>query len=141
MQVDVINWTAAQNPIVPSDEVSSKVIISGVHNLPVDDVRNVISLTPGVVESGAGAGLVIRGGRPGEVNVYIDGAPVRSANGALPGMGMGGSTGSSQAITVGTNAWEEASGTTGALDGEFGAALAGGPARTPRERAAHAPGR
>src|SRR5260370_621136 len=125
MQVDVINWTAAQNPIVPSDEVSSKVIISGVHNLPVDDVRNVISLTPGVVESGAGAGLVIRGGRPGEVNVYIDGAPVRSANGALPGMGMGGSTGSSQAITVGTNAVEEASVTTGALGVEFGDAQAG----------------
>ncbi len=125
LQVEVINVTAAQNPIVPRDEVSSKVIITGVHNLPVDDVRNVISLTPGVVESGAGAGLVIRGGRPGEVNVYIDGAPVRSANGALPGMGMGGSTGSSQAITVGTNAVEEASVTTGALGVEFGDAQAG----------------
>src|SRR5713226_5377353 len=113
VQVGTINVTAAANPIVPRDEVSSKVIITAVHNLPVDDVRNVVSLTPGVVESGSGAGLVIRGGRPGEANVYIDGAPVRSTN-------FG-----SQAINVGTNAVEEASVTTGAIGVEFGDAQAG----------------
>src|SRR5438128_1817857 len=113
VQVGVINVTAAANPIVPRDEVSSKSIITAVHNLPVDDVRNAVSLTPGVVESGSGAGLVIRGGRPGEANVYIDGAPVRSTN-------FG-----SQAITVGTNAVEEASVTTGAIGVEFGDAQAG----------------
>src|SRR2546425_1025713 len=120
VQVGTINVTAAANPIVPRDEVSSKAIITGVHNLPVDDVRNVISLTPGVVESGSGAGLVIRGGRPGEANVYIDGAPVRSVNGAIGALNT-----SSQAITVGTNAVEEASVTTGAIGVEFGDAQAG----------------
>ncbi len=113
VQVGTINVTAAANPIVPRDEVSSKVIITAVHNLPVDDVRNVVSLTPGVVESGSGAGLVIRGGRPGEANVYIDGAPVR------------GTSSGSQAINVGTNAVEEASVTTGAIGVEFGDAQAG----------------
>ena len=113
VQVGTINVTAAANPIVPRDEVSSKVIITGVHNLPVDDVRNVVSLTPGVVESGSGAGLVIRGGRPGEANVYIDGAPVR------------GTSSGSQAINVGTNAVEEASVTTGAISAEFGDAQSG----------------
>ena len=120
VQVGTINVTAAANPIVPRDEVSSKVIITGVHNLPVDDVRNVISLTPGVVESGAGAGLIIRGGRPGEANVYIDGAPVRSVNGRIADLNT-----ASQAITVGTNAVEEASVTTGAIGVEFGDAQAG----------------
>jgi hypothetical protein len=120
VQVGTINVTAAANPIVPRDEVSSKVIILGVHNLPADDLRNVVSLTPGVVESGSATGLVIRGGRPGEVNVYIDGAPVRSTNGAIGALGT-----SSQAITVGTNAVEEASVTTGAIGVEFGDAQAG----------------
>ncbi|HYS21637.1 MAG TPA: TonB-dependent receptor [Gemmatimonadales bacterium] len=115
VQVGVINVTAAANPIVPRDQVTSKTIVSGslVASLPIDDVRNVISLQPGVVESGAGAGVAIRGGRPGEANVYIDGAPVRSTNSGA------------QAITVGTNAVEEASVTTGAIGVEFGDAQAG----------------
>jgi hypothetical protein len=113
VQVAAINVSAAMNSIVPRDQVTSKVIILGVHNLPIDDVRNVIAIQPGVVESGSGAGLVIRGGRPGEANVYIDGAPVRSTN-------FG-----SQAITVGTNAVEEASVTTGAIGVEFGDAQSG----------------
>ena len=115
IQVSGLTVTAAANPIVPRDQVASKSIVSGalVNDLPVDDVRNVIALQPGVVESGAGAGVSIRGGRPGEQNVYIDGAPVRATN-------MGG-----QAISVGTNAVEEASVTTGALGVEFGDAQSG----------------
>jgi len=115
VQVAVVNVTAAANPIVPRDQVTSKSIVSGdlVNHLPTDDVRNVISLQPGVVESNSGAGLSIRGGRPGEANVYVDGAPVRSTN-------FG-----SQAINVGTNAVEEATVTTGALGVEFGNAQSG----------------
>jgi len=73
----------------------------------------VIALQPGVVESGNGSGLSIRGGRPGEANVYIDGAPVRGANGGAQG------------INVQTNAVEEASVTTGALPVQFGDAQSG----------------
>lgn len=115
IQVSGLTVTAAANPIVPRDQVASKSIVAGtlVNSLPVDDVRNVISLQPGVVESGSGAGVSIRGGRPGEQNIYIDGAPVRSTN-------FG-----SQAITVGTNAVEEASVTTGALGVEYGDAQSG----------------
>ena len=115
VQVAAVSVTAAANPIVPRDEVASKSIVSGdlVNHLPTDDVRNVIALQPGVVESNSGTGLSIRGGRPGEANIYIDGAPVRSTN-------FG-----SQAINVGTNAVEEATVTTGALGVEFGNAQAG----------------
>jgi hypothetical protein len=110
-----INVVAAANPIVPRDEVTSKSTVTGalINSLPVDNVRSVITLQPGVVESGNGNGVSIRGGRPGEANVYIDGAPVRGANSGA------------QAIGVQTNAVEEASVTTGALPVQFGDAQSG----------------
>jgi outer membrane receptor for ferrienterochelin and colicin len=114
-----ITVSAAENPIVPRDQVASKGIIAGtlVDELPVDDVRQVLSLTPGVLETGAAAGVSIRGGRPTETNVYIDGAPVRSTNGVIANM--------TQVVEVGTNALEEASVTTGALGVEFSDAQSG----------------
>jgi len=113
--VSGVTVTGASNPLVPRDEVASKSIISGqaINSLPMDDVRNIIAVQPGVVESGAARGVSIRGSRPGEQNVYIDGAPVRSSN-------SGG-----QGITVGTNGVEEASVTTGAIGVEFGDAQSG----------------
>src|SRR6058998_2409805 len=122
VQVTGITVTAAANPIVPRDQVTSKSIIDQktTNNLPIDDVRNVVTLQAGVVESGAGGGVSIRGGRPGEANVYIDGTPVRSQNSG------------SQSITVGTNAVEEASVTTGAIGVEFGDAQSGVIAYTTR---------
>ncbi|PYO38707.1 MAG: hypothetical protein DMD29_12405, partial [Gemmatimonadetes bacterium] len=91
VQVTGITVTAAANPIVPRDQVTSKSIVDQktVNNLPIDDVRNVITLQAGVVESGSGAGVSIRGGRPGEANVYVDGAPVRSQNSGAQGISVG----------------------------------------------------
>ncbi len=117
-----INVVAAANPIVPRDVVTSKSIVSQetFTSLPVDNVREVIALQPGVIESGSNAGVSIRGGRPGEANVYIDGAPVRTANGTA-GMGATGA----QGAAVQTNSVEEASVTTGALPVQFGDAQSG----------------
>ncbi|MGH9258565.1 MAG: carboxypeptidase regulatory-like domain-containing protein, partial [Acidimicrobiales bacterium] len=122
-----ITITEAANPIVPRDQVASKGIIAGelVDQLPVDNVRAVLSLTPGVLETGAAPGVSIRGGRPGEANVYIDGAPVRRSN------GMAVTTGP-QGIDVGTNAVEEVSVTTGALGVEYADAQSGVIAYTTR---------
>jgi hypothetical protein len=122
VEVTGITVTAAANPIVPRDQVTSKNILSGelVDRLPVSDVRELLTFSPGVVESGSGAGVSIRGGRPGEANVYIDGAPVRGTNSG------------SQRITIGTNALEEASVTTGALGVEFADAQSGVIAYTTR---------
>jgi hypothetical protein len=107
--------TAARSPIVPRDQVTSKSITSGdvITELPVDDVRDVVNLQPGVVESNSGLGVSIRGGRPGEAVVYIDGVPVRRLR-----------YGAAQ-LDVGTNALEEASVTTGALGAEYGDAQSG----------------
>lgn len=122
VQVTGVTITAAANPIVPRDQVASKSIIGGdqIAALPVDDIRQIIAVQPGVVESGAALGLSLRGGRPGEANIYIDGAPVRAGQ----GMTRGGSV-DNAAVSVGTNAIEEASVTTGALGVEFGDAQSG----------------
>ncbi len=115
--IEAITITAAETPIVPRDQVASKSIATGdnIDQLPVDDVANVIDLQPGVVQGTQGnlSGLSIRGGRPGEAVVYIDGVPVRRLG-----------SGQTQ-LNTGTNALEEASVTTGAMDAEFGDAQSG----------------
>ena len=110
-----ISVVAEATPIVPRDQVTSKPIVTGevIDDLPVDDIRRVLTLQPGVVESGRGLGLSIRGGRAGEAAIYIDGVPVRSVR-----------TGGGR-LDLGTNAVEEASVTTGALGAEFGDAQSG----------------
>ncbi len=122
IQVGTISVTAS-NPIVPRDQVTSKSIISGddINRLPFDDVLDVIAIQPGVVV-GAGGGISLRGGRRGEANLYIDGAPVRSAvfGGDCVGMSQ-----TCTVVSVGTNAVEEASVTTGAIGVDFGDAQSG----------------
>ena len=110
-----ITVTAAAQPIVPRDQVTSKSIISGqvIEKLPVNDVREALRLEPGVVESGKAKGLVIRGGRPGEAAIFVDGVLVRNSQ-------MGQTN-----LQLGTNALEEASVTTGAVGAEFGEAQSG----------------
>ena len=118
-----INVVAAANPIVPRDVVSSKSIVSGdlINSLPIDNVRSVVTLQPGVVESNSGLGVSIRGGRPGEAAVYIDGAPaIRQAQ-----VGNGGMMGTAPTSLVQTNGVEEASVTTGGLGVQFGEAQSG----------------
>jgi Carboxypeptidase regulatory-like domain/TonB-dependent Receptor Plug Domain len=110
-----ITVTAAANPIVPRDQVTSKTIVTGqqIDRLPVNDLREALRLEPGVVESGKNKGLVIRGGRPGEAAIFVDGVLVRNS--------QQGQTN----LQVGTNALEEASVTTGAVGAEFGEAQSG----------------
>jgi hypothetical protein len=114
IEVSGVTVTVEQTPIVPRDQVTSKGIISGdvITALPVDAVNQMLRLQPGVVE-GRNGQLTIRGGRPGEAATYIDGVLVRSVSGA---------TGT---ISVGTNALEEASVTTGAIGAEYGDAQSG----------------
>jgi len=127
--VSEVTVTAAENPMVPRDQVTSKSIVSGqlVNNLPVDDIRNVTSLQPGVVQTAQG--LSLRGSRPGEAQVYIDGAPVRPLRGpfALNGLSsvLSTSLGEDQRVTLGTNAVEEVAVTTGAMGVEQGNAESG----------------
>jgi len=121
-----VTVTAASN-VVPRDQVTSKSIVSGalVNDLPVSNTHDIITLQAGVVDyripqntdyltqSGGDRGPSLRGSRPGEAQVYIDGAPVRA-------LYTGG-----QCVEIGTNAVEEATVTTGAIGVELGNAQAG----------------
>jgi hypothetical protein len=119
----------AYNELVPRDEVTTKQRVNGefAERLPVDRLRQLLALQPGVV-AGVDTGtnvqsLSIRGGRTDEVATYVDGVPVS------PGYRTSGFTdqplSQSTQISVGTNGLEEASVTTGATSAEFGNALSG----------------
>ena len=113
VQVKGVTIEAAVNPIVPRDQVSTETHITNFSRLPVEDSRSVLALQPGVVESNSGKGLSIRGGRPGEAAIYVDGVLVRN--------GQRGQTD----LNLPTNGIEEASITTGAVGAEFGQAQSG----------------
>jgi hypothetical protein len=109
--------------LVPRDEVTTKQRVQGdfLERLPVDRVNDLLALQPGVVASGRRGPLAlsIRGSRPDEAVTYLDGVPVTPG---YRGLALG--TPSTQ-ISVGTNAVEEASVTTGATSSEFGNAQSG----------------
>jgi len=120
-QVEDITIVAAETPLVPRDEVTSKQRVDGSYadKLPIDRIQNVLALQPGVVASTSGGTLSIRGGRPDETGYVVDGVPVGAGNrSGFQTMGGG-------AVTVGTNAFEDASVTTGATSAQFGGTQSG----------------
>ena len=121
IEVGGITVTVELNPLVPRDQVASKPIVAGdlIDELPADNINQVLRLQPGVVEGTRG--LVIRGGRPGEAAVYVDGVQVRN----LSGRTFNRAEGTQGTVTVGTNSVEEASVTTGSIGVEYGDAQSG----------------
>jgi hypothetical protein len=122
VQIQEITVVTQTQPLVPRDEVTSKQRIDGefTSRLPVDRLNNVLALQPGVVASPSGNTLSIRGGRTQEAVTYIDGVPV------TPGFrGDAQVSSAGTEITIGTNALEEASVTTGSSSAEFGNAQSG----------------
>jgi outer membrane receptor for ferrienterochelin and colicin len=132
VQIQEITVVTQTQPLVPRDEVTTKQRIDGAvtSKLPVDRIDQVLALQPGVVSTTSNSGrrnlLSIRGGRPDENATYVDGVPVAS--------GFRGNYSVSAASivrtdpsegTMGTNAFEEASVTTGSSSSEFGNAQSG----------------
>jgi hypothetical protein len=113
-----ITVSAANNPLVPRDQVATKQLIDGsfVDKLPVDRLSAVLQLQPGVSTTNGG-GLSVRGSRTDEQNTYVDGVPVQN------GIRSGGNASSGFGVAV--NAFEDASITTGAASAEFGNAQGG----------------
>lgn len=114
--LEAITVQGEANPLVPRDQTSSKAVTTGdvVDALPVPDVRSVVALQPGVVETNDFRGQVIRGGRPGEAAVYLDGVLVRNFN-----------TGAQGNLTLQTNAVEEVDVLLGGFGAEYGQASSG----------------
>jgi len=121
VQLQEITVVTQTQPLVPRDEVTTKQRVDGqfADNLPVDRINQVLQLQPGVTADNNG-NLSIRGGRNNEAATYIDGVPVQAG---YRGDRFVGSAGT--AITISTNAFEEASVTTGSSSAEFGNAKSG----------------
>ncbi|MFQ5747663.1 MAG: TonB-dependent receptor domain-containing protein [Gemmatimonadota bacterium] len=109
VELEAITVEGERNPLVPRDQTASKAIVSGetVDQLPLDNASSIVVLQPGVVATNSG--ITIRGGRPNEQAVFIDGVLVRSFG-----------TGAAQNVNVPTNALEQVDVTVGAFSAEFG---------------------
>ena len=116
-----------RNPLVPRDQVSTKSIVKGetIDLMPVDNVSQMVVLQPGAYEINCtddneldgdenGRCLSIRGGRPNEEALYVDGVLVRSFG-----------TGAAQNLNIPTNALEQVDVTVGGFAAEFGEAQSG----------------
>ena len=116
VELEAITVQGDISPLAPRDKTVSKAIVTGdvVNELPVDNIRAVITLQPGVIETGDMRGQVIRGGRPGEASVYVDGVLIRNFN-----------SGSQSLLNVGVNAVEEVNLLLGGYGAEFGSAQSG----------------
>ena len=85
--------------------------------LPIDDLRRLLTLQPGVVETSRIKGLSVRGGRSGEEAVYLDGVLIRNFS-------RGASLGERN-LLVGTNGLVEADVITGGFSAEYGESKSG----------------
>lgn len=121
VELQEITVVGADNPLVPRDQVATKQLIDGAYTdkLPVDRLGAVFALQPGVMSNSTGTSISVRGSRPDENTTYIDGVPVQ------PGNRSTGGGRDLPTLQVGTNAFEDASITTGAASSEFGNAQGG----------------
>ncbi|MDH3426810.1 MAG: carboxypeptidase regulatory-like domain-containing protein [Gemmatimonadota bacterium] len=112
--LEAITVEGERNPLVPRDQTSTKSIVQGetIDQLPLDNASSIVVLQPGVVETNRGR--TIRGGRPNEEAVVINGVLTR---------GFG--TGTSDNIALPTNALEQVDVNIGAFSAEFGDAQSG----------------
>jgi hypothetical protein len=138
LQLQDIMVVAAENLLVPRDEVTTKQRIDGqvADDLPVDRISELFALQPGVLkvaalDANAGVrqdtdpGLSIRGGRETQNAIYIDGVPVQAGYRGDRLFARGDFGPLATSLNVGTNALAEASVTTGSASAAFGNATSG----------------
>ena len=115
VQIAALEIIGETQPLVPRDQVASKNIVTAqtVEELPVDDIRQIITLQPGVVGGVGKDGLSIRGGRSGEEAVYVDGVLIRNFNGG------------NSNLEIGVNSVSEVDVLTGGFSAEYGEAQSG----------------
>ncbi|MCR4416171.1 MAG: TonB-dependent receptor [Ignavibacteria bacterium] len=104
----------ATRPLVQKDLTASTSVVGSdlISELPVTEVRDVLTLQAGVIVS-AGGGIHVRGGRSGQLAYQIDGVTITDAYD------------NSTVIDVGTNAIQELQVISGAFNAEYGQAMSG----------------
>ena len=114
VELEAITVEGERNPLVPRDQTATKNIVRGdaIDQLPLDNAAAVVAFSPGVVQTNTGRS--IRGGRPNEEAVLIDGVLTRQFG-----------TGTAQNVDLPTNSLEQVDVTVGAFSAEFGEAQSG----------------
>jgi hypothetical protein len=115
VDVDLASRTALQDPVgpVPAPLASAGFVTgSDVDRLPIGDPVDVLRYQAGVT-SGRADALVVRGSRPSDQTLFVDGVPVRSMYNGLAPLG------------VAPNTLTEVSAGTGPLGSSWGDAQAG----------------
>lgn len=104
----------ATRPLIQKDLTASTSVVGSdlISELPVTEVRDVLTLQAGVVVS-AGGGIHVRGGRAGQLAFQIDGVTITDAYD------------NSTVIDVGTSAIQELQVISGAFNAEYGQAMSG----------------
>ncbi len=112
--VEALVIAGERTQAVPRDQVSSKSIVTGetIDQLPMDNASSIILLQPGVINTNDGR--TIRGSRPGEEAVYVDGVLVRRYQ-----------TGATEPLELPTNGLAQVDVTTGGFGARFGEAQSG----------------
>ncbi len=103
----------ATRPLIQKDLTASTSVVGSdlISELPVTEVRDVLTLQAGVVVSGGG--IHVRGGRSGQLLYQIDGVTITDAYD------------NSTVIDVGTSAIQELQVISGAFNAEYGQAMSG----------------
>src|SRR5688572_8529239 len=114
VQVEALVVAGERTQAVPRDQVSSKSIVTGetIDQLPLDNANSIILLQPGVINTNDGR--TIRGSRPGEEAVYVDGVLVRRYQ-----------NGATEPLELPTNGLAQVDVTTGGFGARFGEAQSG----------------
>ncbi|MFZ5515653.1 MAG: TonB-dependent receptor [Candidatus Zhuqueibacterota bacterium] len=106
----------AERPLVEKDVTAKMAVVSGqdiAERMPVANIQEVLSLQAGFVEGENDGALFLRGGRQGEVALYIDGVLVEDP--INRGFGSG----------IDVNMVQELSVLTGGFNAEYGNAMSG----------------
>lgn len=116
----------ASRPIVEIDKTSTSVHYEAaeVENLPVENLRNVLELSPGISKNADGT-LSIRGGGAFEINYSINGITSLTTNTGVPAYGTGGKSENSWKYDINPLAISQMEVITGGFNAEYGNAQSG----------------
>jgi outer membrane receptor for ferrienterochelin and colicin len=103
----------ADRPLVQRDLTATTSVVGAdvISQLPVTEIRDILQLQAGIVQSGAD--LHLRGGRKGQIAFQVDGVPMTDA--------YDGST----VVDINANAVQELQVISGAFNAEYGQAMSG----------------
>ncbi len=126
LELDEVVTVTAERPIVENDKTFSSVHLDGadVRPLPVEGVRNVLELAPGINRNADGT-LSIRGGGSFEINYSVNGIRSLNTNTGVPAYGTGTKSENSWKYDINPLAIAQMEVISGGFNAEYGNAQSG----------------